>query len=146
MIIAIEGLDGVGKSSVSKMLAEKLGFLYVEKPFSNVFQSNHLEKYMEIKRGLNVQQDRTLLAWFYGLNLLFGKDYYRHQNVVYDRFLVSNFSWILDKNNEFIFDAMVKALPEESRALAWDFVMLCEDMSRRALEIACTHMEITQNR
>ena len=40
------------------------------------------------------------------------------------------------------FDAMVKGLPEESRALAWDFVMLCEDMSRRALEIACENMEI----
>lgn len=40
------------------------------------------------------------------------------------------------------FDTMVKALPEESRALAWDFVMLCEDMSRRALEIACENMEI----
>ena len=40
------------------------------------------------------------------------------------------------------FDAMVKALPEESRNLAWDFVMLCEDMSRRALAIACEHMEI----
>ena len=37
---------------------------------------------------------------------------------------------------------MVKALPEESRALAWDFVMLCEDMSRRALEIACENMEL----
>lgn len=40
------------------------------------------------------------------------------------------------------FDSMVKALPDESRALAWDFVMLCEDMSRRALEIACENMEI----
>ena len=40
------------------------------------------------------------------------------------------------------FDAMVKALPEESRALAWDFVMLCEDMSRRALEIACENMDL----
>lgn len=39
------------------------------------------------------------------------------------------------------FDAMVKALPEESRNLAWDFVMLCEDMSRRALEIACENMQ-----
>ena len=38
------------------------------------------------------------------------------------------------------FDAMVKALPDEDRALAWDFVMLCEDMSRRALEIACMHL------
>ena len=40
------------------------------------------------------------------------------------------------------FDAMVKELPDEQRALAWDFVMLCEDMSRRALEIACENMEI----
>lgn len=110
MIIAIEGLDGIGKTSISKRLAEKLGFTYVEKPFSNVFQSSHMEKYMEIKKGLNMQQDRTLLAWFYGLNLLFGKDYYRNENVVYDRYLVSNFSWILDENNEFIFEAMVKAV------------------------------------
>ena len=40
------------------------------------------------------------------------------------------------------FDTMVKELPEENRDLAWDFVMLCEDMSRRALEIACENMEI----
>ena len=39
------------------------------------------------------------------------------------------------------FDAMVKELPDIHRALAWDFVMLCEDMSRRALEIACENME-----
>ena len=39
------------------------------------------------------------------------------------------------------FDAMVKALPDENRAIAWDFVMLCEDMSHRALEIACENME-----
>lgn len=40
------------------------------------------------------------------------------------------------------FDTTVKALPEESQALVWDFVMLCEDMSRRALEIACENMEL----
>ena len=39
------------------------------------------------------------------------------------------------------FDAMVKELPGAHRALAWDFVVLCEDMSRRALEIACENME-----
>lgn len=110
MIVAIEGLDGVGKSSVAKRLAEKLGFIYVEKPFSNVFQRDQMEKYMEIKKGLNLQQDRSLLAWFYGLNLLFGKDYYKNENVVYDRFLVSNYSWILDEDNEFIFESMVKAV------------------------------------
>lgn len=40
------------------------------------------------------------------------------------------------------FDTMVKTLPEEHRALAWDFVMLCEDMSRRALEIACENLDL----
>ena len=39
------------------------------------------------------------------------------------------------------FDAVVKELPDTNRALAWDFVMLCEDMSRRALEIVCENME-----
>lgn len=110
MIIAIEGVDGVGKTSVAKRLAEKLGFVYVEKPFSKVFSSDQLEKYMEIKKGLNLLQDRSLLAWFYGLNVLFGRDFFNRENVVYDRFLVSNFSWILDNKNEFIFEAMVKAV------------------------------------
>lgn len=73
MIIAIEGVDGVGKTSVAKRLAEKLGFVYVERPFSKVFSSDQLEKYMEIKKGLNLLQDRSLLAWFYGLNVLFGR-------------------------------------------------------------------------
>ena len=61
---------------------------------------------------------------------------YKECMKAYKEMLVS--CGILEKQ----FDAMVKALPDESRALAWDFVMLCEDMSRRALEIACENMEI----
>ena len=33
MVIAIEGVDGTGKTSVAKELANKLNFKYVEKPF-----------------------------------------------------------------------------------------------------------------
>lgn len=32
MIIAIEGMDGVGKTTISKILANELGYLYVDKP------------------------------------------------------------------------------------------------------------------
>lgn len=36
------------------------------------------------------------------------------------------------------FDHMAKKLSEEDRAAAWDFVMHCEDMSIRKLELACS--------
>lgn len=35
------------------------------------------------------------------------------------------------------FDQMVRCLSDDQRAVAWDYVMSCEDMSRRMLEIAC---------
>ena len=35
------------------------------------------------------------------------------------------------------FDQMVRRLSDEERAIAWDYVMHCEDMSRRLLELAC---------
>ena len=30
--LSIEGMDGVGKSTTCKLLAEKLGYIFVEKP------------------------------------------------------------------------------------------------------------------
>ena len=30
--ISIEGMDGVGKSTTCKLLAERLGYIFVEKP------------------------------------------------------------------------------------------------------------------
>lgn len=35
------------------------------------------------------------------------------------------------------FDSFAKSLPEEKRAILWEFVMHCEDMSIRKLELAC---------
>ena len=35
------------------------------------------------------------------------------------------------------FDQTVRCLTDEQRAIIWDYVMNCEDMSRRILELAC---------
>lgn len=35
------------------------------------------------------------------------------------------------------FDQTVRCLSDEQRAVIWDYVMNCEDMSRRLLELAC---------
>ena len=38
MRIAIEGMDGCGKTTVSKILVERLGYQYVDKPFNFLFE------------------------------------------------------------------------------------------------------------
>ena len=40
MIIAIEGMDGSGKTSISKIVANKIGYKYLDKP---------IEKFLNIK-------------------------------------------------------------------------------------------------
>jgi len=45
MIIAIEGMDGSGKSSISKKVAEKIGYEYLEKP---------LRKYLNIMKIVRI--------------------------------------------------------------------------------------------
>ena len=41
--ISIEGMDGVGKSTICKLLAERLGYLFVEKPLHYLLDDNEDE-------------------------------------------------------------------------------------------------------
>ena len=38
------------------------------------------------------------------------------------------------------FDKVVGNLSDQDRALVWDYVMLCEDMSQRKIQLACKYM------
>ena len=40
MKIAIEGMDGVGKSTVARRIAEEFNMLYLEKPIINLFKNS----------------------------------------------------------------------------------------------------------
>lgn len=42
--ISIEGMDGVVKSTTCKLLAEKLGYIFVEKPLHYLLDDNEAEK------------------------------------------------------------------------------------------------------
>lgn len=37
IVIAIEGMDGVGKSTIAKMIANDFKMKYIEKPLTNLF-------------------------------------------------------------------------------------------------------------
>lgn len=47
MLIAVEGMDGVGKTEVSKYICEKYNFTFIEKPL-HYFYNDGAEKNMLI--------------------------------------------------------------------------------------------------
>ena len=44
MRIAVEGMDGSGKTTLSKILADKLGYEYVHKPFKFLFETLNINE------------------------------------------------------------------------------------------------------
>ena len=73
MHIAIEGMDGVGKTTVANILAKKLNFTIVEKPLHLLFdQNDSFTNYIKYRDYVNLQVDNDpLRAWFYGLGNIF---------------------------------------------------------------------------
>lgn len=95
MRIAIEGMDGCGKTTVSKILVERLGYQYVDKPFKFLFENLNINesqlKTLEWK--LYETEDEAILTLFYGMGLLYGTRCNYNQDIIYDRHFVSNYYW-----------------------------------------------------
>ncbi len=130
MIIAVEGIDGTGKTSVAKELSKQLNFIYVEKPFQSLVSSKN--EYTLIKKNLNAISNREALLWFYGIGNVCLKAKHSNDNVVADRYLLSNYSWWSNEETDYIFDAMVKTtgVPELTVLLTADV----ETVSKRLIE------------
>lgn len=112
MKIAIEGMDGVGKTTISKLLAQELGYKYVNKPFEFLFDALNLSE-DDIKRfewKLYEIEDEALLSTFYGLGIIYGTRCIECNDVVYDRHFISNYYW---HGNE------------ETKGLHEEFIRIC---------------------
>ena len=69
MRIAIEGMDGVGKTTLAKKLVEILNYDYIEKPFKFLFDGMNLND-SDLKRiewKLYETEDEALITLFYGI-------------------------------------------------------------------------------
>lgn len=109
--IAIEGMDGVGKTTTSKILAKKLGYKYVEKNLHELFdQDGGFDNYFRIRDKVNQSSDRLFTSWFYGLGNIYLHTVYENQNIVTDRYFLSNYAWSGTKNNTEVYDLLVKKL------------------------------------
>lgn len=110
MHIAIEGIDGVGKSTAAKKLAEYLGFKLVEKPLHYLFDEDGEDNYIRIRNAVNKSKNKKYTGWFYGLGNIFLYEEFKNQNIVTDRHILSNYCWSGAEETDYIFDAIYKTI------------------------------------
>ena len=110
--ISIEGMDGVGKSTLCKKLALRLGYKFVEKPLHYILDENEndVSEYQRVAKIINADLDRNFTAWYYGLNNIYLYDRFKNTNIVTDRHIVSNYCWSGTEYNMDIYDLILKKI------------------------------------
>ena len=109
--IAIEGMDGVGKTTTCKLLAERLGYKFIEKNLRFLFDENDsFDNYFRIRDKVNANPDRLFTSWFYGLGNIYLYTMFKDENIITDRYFLSNYAWSGTDDNTEVYDLLVKKL------------------------------------
>ena len=109
--ISIEGMDGVGKTTTCRLLAERLGYTFVDKTLRFLFdEEGGYEDYLRIRDRVNASSDRLFTSWFYGLGNIYLYTLFGGENIVTDRHLLSNFAWSGTEENTEVYELLLKKL------------------------------------
>lgn len=109
--ISVEGMDGVGKTTACKLLAQKLGYIFVDKNLRFLFdEGKSYENYFRIRDKVNNSPDRLFTSWFYGLGNIYLHTMFKDKKVVTDRYFLSNYAWSGTDQNIEVYDLLVKNL------------------------------------
>lgn len=109
--IAIEGMDGVGKTTASKLLAKRLGYKFIDKNLRELFDDgDSYDNYIRIRDKVNASPDRLFTAWFYALGNIYLHTAHEKENIVTDRYFLSNYAWSGTENNDEVYYLLVKKL------------------------------------
>ena len=104
MFVAIEGMDGVGKTTIAKKIAELFKMEYIEKPmqkFLNMSDKDYDDLCVKIWTSTNPNTS----AWFFNLGNMITIDLAK--DVIVDRHILSTYYWDSSKTNEKIFELMI---------------------------------------
>ena len=111
MMIAVEGMDGVGKTAISKHICEQFGFNYIEKPLHYFYNDGADKKYEDLMKVANRMydiNDSIVKSWYFSLGDIYVARMFANQDVVIDRHLVSNYYWNGDYESELIFKTLIE--------------------------------------
>ena len=113
--ISIEGMDGVGKSTICKLLAAKLNFQFIEKPlhylFNDLFEEiKAIDIYQKIAKKVNGNLNRNFTSLFYSLGSIYMYDLFNNKNIITDRHLASNYAWSGTDYNEDVYQLVLKKI------------------------------------
>lgn len=105
-------MDGVGKTTTCRLLAEKLGYKFIEKPLHYLFDDseNDITRYQRIAMNVNANPNRDFTSMFYGLGSIYMYGEFKDENIVTDRHLASNYAWSGTEGNKDVYDLLVKKI------------------------------------
>ena len=106
ILVAIEGIDGVGKTTIAKALVEKLKFDFSEKELQNIWDISP-ENYVLLRDKLKESNNKDVMALFFCLNNLLCGIKSTNNNVIADRYIATNYFWWETEQNECIYDAIL---------------------------------------
>lgn len=114
MIITIDGLDGAGKTTLSKKLAKELNYEYIDKPLYKLFgyNGNNKELYDLLcqlqKTVYDENNSNSFKTYFTGTSLFYIKTCLENKNLIIDRGLLSAYAFNGDEKSNPIFDLLIK--------------------------------------
>lgn len=105
-------MDGVGKTTTCLLLAEKLGYKFIEKPLHYLFDESDdaCDEYIRIRDKVNENPNRIFTSWFYGLGSIYMYEKFKDENIVTDRHFASNYAWSGTSENGEVYDLLIKKL------------------------------------
>ena len=111
MIIAVEGMDGVGKTEISKYICQQYGFIFIEKPLHYFYNDGAENKYADLMKVANRIydiDDDVLKSWYIALGNIYAARRFQNDDVVIDRHLVSNYYWNGSTDSDPVFKALIE--------------------------------------
>lgn len=110
MLVAIEGMDGVGKTTVAKYIKDKYNYKFIEKPLHYFYNDGPEKKYedlMKVANRLYDINDMVIKSWYFSLGNIYCARMFKNENVVVDRHFVSNYYWNADEECDKLFELLI---------------------------------------